>query len=125
MSPASYQTAPPRGAAAKVAHGGQAWQWTNGVLRAGCRGGGWGAVAFGGEGSPDQAAHGVDAALVLGEVAVGESLLGGPVFGVGLAEEVLDGLVAAWGWRRGLGAAVFGGGFGVLVADDLRDGLGE
>src|SRR4029453_154764 len=98
MSPASYQTAPPRGAAAKVA------QEPGRTL--GAAGGCGGGAAFGGQGLLEKAGHGVDVFLVLGEVAFGEGALGGFVFLVGLGEEALDRLVAAPRRGRGcLGAA--------------------
>src|SRR5215217_2188490 len=116
MSPASYQTAPPRGAAAKVAQrrGGSQCPAGNGLAAAR---GGRGAAALGGEGLLDQLAHPVDVGLVLGEVVVGEGVLGGLVLVVGLGQEALDGLVPGGGGCRGRGGtAVVGWGGGGLLA---------
>src|SRR4029450_6163948 len=126
MSPASYQTAPPRGAAAKVAQRERGRNAHADRLAAGRCGG---AVALGGEGLLDEPAHAVDVGLVFGEVVVGEGVLGGLVLVVGLGEEALDGLVAAAagggrGWLGG-GAVVGGSGGGLLGADDLGRGGAE
>src|SRR5512132_2719431 len=125
MSPASYQTAPPRGAAAKVAQRGRGRNGQGDMLAAGGRG--RGPVALGGQGLLDQLAHPVDVALVFGEVVVGEGVLGGLVLVVGLRQEALEGLFAGGGlgwWGGGAGVAGWCGG-GLLAADDLGDGVGE
>src|SRR5215218_8850705 len=143
MSPASYQTAPPRGAAAKVAQRRPGRNGRNGAQSpptsprrgGGRRGDGrrGGTVAAAGVAATpalrgnrllDQVGHAVDPLLVEAEVAVGQGLLGGPVGLVGLAQELLDvggSAAAARRWWRGFLSPA--GGWRRLAADHLADGL--